>query len=132
MTKSKRPKVNIESPPKNHFLKKYPFCKHCEKGANSKIRLFGEDRSQFGFYPREVLADKINCTGDNRKMLKGKGSGILLRVKPLGRPSASAVLIHIRPGEHNPIEGKFGQAKTSYIISTAFICTVVYSRCIIK
>jgi len=60
------------------------------------------------------LADKIYCTGDNRKMLKGKGSGILLRAKPLGRPSASALSIHISPGERNPIEGKFGQAKTGY------------------
>jgi hypothetical protein len=71
-------------------------------------------RSQFGFYPREGLVDKIYCTRDNRKMLKGKGSGILLRAKPLGRPSASAVSIHVSPGERNPIEGKFGQAKTGY------------------
>ena len=71
-------------------------------------------RSRFGFYPREVLADRIYCTRDNRKMLKGKGSGILLRAKPLGRPSASAVSIIVSPGERNPIEGKFGQAKTGY------------------
>jgi hypothetical protein len=71
-------------------------------------------RKRFGFYPREVLADKIYCTRENRKMLKGKGSGILLKAKPLGRPSASAVLIHVSPGERNPIEGKFGQAKTAY------------------
>jgi hypothetical protein len=71
-------------------------------------------RKRFGFYPREVLADKIYCTRENRKMLKGKGSGILLKAKPLGRPSASAVLNHVSPGERNPIEGKFGQAKTAY------------------
>ena len=71
-------------------------------------------RARFGFYPREVLADKIYCTRDNRKMLKNKGSGIILRAKPLGRPSASAVSIHVSPGERNPIEGKFGQAKTGY------------------
>ena len=71
-------------------------------------------RTRFGFYPREVLADKIYCTRDNRRMLKGKGSGIILRAKPLGRPSASAVSIHVSPGERNPIEGKFGQAKTGY------------------
>jgi len=47
-------------------------------------------------------------------MLKGKGSEILLKAKPLGRPSATAVLIHVSPGECNPIEGKFGQAKTGY------------------
>ena len=33
--------------------------------------------------------------------------------KPLGRPSL-AVDNHIRPGDRNPIEGKFGQAKTAY------------------
>ena len=72
-------------------------------------------RSRFGFYPREVMADKIYCTRDNRKMLKGKGSGILLKAKPLGRPSsATALSIHVSPGERNPIEGKFGQAKTGY------------------
>jgi len=67
-------------------------------------------RERFACYPREVLADKIYCTRDNRKMLKGKG--IRLIAKPLGRPSA--VSIHVSPGERNPIEGKFGQAKTGY------------------
>lgn len=43
-------------------------------------------------------------------MLKEKG--IRLLAKPLGRPSA--VSIHVSPGERNPIEGKFGQAKTGY------------------
>ena len=67
-------------------------------------------RRRFGCYPREVLADKIYCTRVNRAWLKGKG--ILLRAKPLGRPSA--VSIHVSPGERNPIEGKFGQGKTAY------------------
>jgi hypothetical protein len=69
-------------------------------------------RDRFGFYPREVLADRIYCTRDNRTMLKGKGKGIVLKAKPLGRPSALS--IHVSPGERNPIEGKFGQAKTAY------------------
>jgi hypothetical protein len=67
-------------------------------------------RRRFGCYPREVLADKIYCTRENRAWLKLKG--ILLRAKPLGRPSA--VSIHVSPGERNPIEGKFGQGKTAY------------------
>ena len=72
-------------------------------------------KTRFGFYTRELLVDKIYCTRANRTMLKGKGSGILLRAKPLGRPSsASALSIHVSPGERNPIEGKFGQAKTAY------------------
>lgn len=32
--------------------------------------------------------------------------------KPLGRPPA--VPIYVSPGERNPVEGKFGQAKTGY------------------
>ena len=66
--------------------------------------------ARFGCYPRELLADKIYCTHTNRAALKEKG--IKLLEKPLGRPSA--VLKHVSPGERNPIEGKFGQAKTTY------------------
>jgi transposase, IS5 family len=65
---------------------------------------------RFGFYPRELLADKIYCTRENRMKLKKKG--INLKAKPLGRPSA--VTVHVSPGERNPVEGKFGQAKTAY------------------
>jgi hypothetical protein len=68
---------------------------------------------RFGFYPKEVLADKIYCNRENRKWLKEKN--IKLRAKPLGRPSSvRALSIPVRPGERNPIEGKFGQAKTAY------------------
>lgn len=65
---------------------------------------------RFGCYPRELLADQIYCTRANRAALKEKR--IKLLAKPLGRPSA--VQIHVSPGERNPIEGKFGQAKTAY------------------
>jgi IS5 family transposase len=57
-----------------------------------------------------VLADQIYCTRANRAALKEKG--IRLLAKPLGRPSA--VPNHVSPGERNPVEGKFGQAKTAY------------------
>jgi hypothetical protein len=67
-------------------------------------------KCRFGCYPREVLADQIYCTRDNRRDLKLLG--IKLIAKPLGRPPA--VSNHVRPGERNPIEGKFGQAKTAY------------------
>jgi IS5 family transposase len=69
-------------------------------------------RKRFGFYPEKVLADKIYCTRANRKWLKDKN--IKLAAKPLGRPSAKAVEDHVRPGERDPVEGKFGQAKTAY------------------
>jgi transposase, IS5 family len=68
-------------------------------------------KRRFGYYPQKVLADKIYCTRDNRAKLKILN--IILVAKPLGRPSL-AVDNHIRPGERNPIEGKFGQAKTAY------------------
>jgi hypothetical protein len=68
-------------------------------------------RQRFGYYPKEVLADQIYCSRANRTYLRGKG--IRLLAKPLGRPSA-VDKEHVRPGERNPVEGKFGQAKTAY------------------
>lgn len=68
-------------------------------------------KRRFGYYPKKVFADKIYCNRDNRAKLKERK--IILVAKPLGRPSL-AVDNHIRPGERNPIEGKFGQAKTAY------------------
>lgn len=67
-------------------------------------------KTRLGYYPKEVLVDKIYCTRVNRASLKELG--IVLVGKPLGRPKA--MKNHIRPGERNPIEGKFGQAKTAY------------------
>jgi hypothetical protein len=69
-------------------------------------------KERFGFYPAKVLADQLYCSRENRRHLKEKG--IKLAAKPLGRPSAKAVGKHVSPGERNPIEGKFGQAKNGY------------------
>lgn len=69
-------------------------------------------KRRFGHYPAKVLADQIYATRENRKWLKEKE--IKLAAKPLGRPSAKAVEDHVSPGERNPIEGKFGQAKNGY------------------
>ena len=68
-------------------------------------------KKRTGYYPVEVLADKIYCNRKNRKQLKILG--IRLLAKPLGRPSAMNTE-HVSPGERNPIEGKFGQAKSTY------------------
>ena len=57
------------------------------------------------------MVDKIYSTRENRKKLKEKG--IRLVGKPLGLPSLAAQIV-LSPGERNPIEGKFGQAKTGY------------------
>ena len=81
---------------------------------NEGTRLIGtveNYKRRFGYYPQKVFADKIYCNRDNRAKLKERK--IILVAKPLGRPSL-AVDNHIRPGERNPIEGKFGQAKTAY------------------
>lgn len=69
-------------------------------------------KMKFGYYPERVLADQIYCTRENRKWLKERG--VTLVAKPLGRPAKEAVSIRISPGERNPIEGKFGQAKVGY------------------
>lgn len=65
---------------------------------------------RFGYYPEKVLADQVYCTRENRRKLKELG--IRLIAKPLGRPKA--VADHVSPGQRNPIEGKFGQAKNAY------------------
>ena len=69
-------------------------------------------KSRFGFYPENVLVDKIYCNRANRAYLKK--NNINLKAKPLGRPSKQALSNQVSPGERNPIEGKFGQAKTAY------------------
>lgn len=71
----------------------------------------GKYKQRFGYYPEEVLADKIYCNRSNRMQLKKLG--IKLRAKPLGRPKKGEPYI-VTAGERNPIEGKFGQAKTAY------------------
>ena len=48
----------------------------------------GRYKKRFGYYPADVLADKIYCTRANRAQLKLLG--IRLRAKPLGRPKAVA------------------------------------------
>ena len=69
-------------------------------------------RKRTGCYPKKVFADKIYCNRANRKRLKELK--IDLAAKPLGRPPKAMEPSHIRPGDRNPIEGKFGQAKTAY------------------
>jgi len=96
-------------------------------------------KQRFGYWPEEVLADKIYCNRANRVQLKLLG--IKLRAKPLGRPRAVDVE-HVRPGERNPIEGTFGQAKTAYGLnrvkarlagtSESWIATIILTLNLIK
>jgi IS5 family transposase len=93
----------------------YSFLDHLSWDAYNEGTLLIDSVRQYqkrnGFFPKEVLADKIYCNRENRRVLKELD--IRLIAKPLGRPSA-VNKEHIRPGERNPIEGKFGQAKTAY------------------
>lgn len=73
-------------------------------------------KNRLGYYPQRVLADKIYCTRENRQRLKELN--IELVAKPLGRPRAGAN--PVSPGERNPIEGKFGQAKVKYGMNRIF------------
>lgn len=96
-------------------------------------------KQRFGYWPEEVMADKIYCNRANRAQLKLLG--IKLRAKPLGRPRAVDVE-HVRPGERNPIEGTFGQAKTAYGLnrvkarlagtSESWIATIILTLNLIK
>jgi transposase, IS5 family len=71
-----------------------------------------EYKKRHGFYPEKVLADQIYCNRENRRALKELG--IKLMGKPLGRPTKEALSNQVSPGERNPVEGKFGQAKVAY------------------
>ncbi len=68
-------------------------------------------KDRHGYYPAVVLADMIYCNRENRYILKDVG--IKLLAKPFGRPSATNC-VKLNPGDCNPIEGKFGQAKVRY------------------
>lgn len=67
-------------------------------------------RSRSGCYPRELLADQIYYTRENRVALKEKG--IKLLAKPLDR--SSTLQTQVSSEERNSIEGKFGQDKTGH------------------
>jgi hypothetical protein len=102
------------------------------------IKTVEQYKARFGYYPKEVLADKIYCNRTNRARLKELE--IVLVAKALGRPRALSN--HIRPGQRNPIEGKFGQAKTAYGLnrikarlaqtSSSWIATIVMVLNLVK
>ena len=93
----------------------YSFIDHLKWDAYNEGVLLKESIRMYyrrhGYWPKEVMADRIYCNRENRNLLKEWN--IRLLAKPLGRPPA-VKLEHVSPGERNPIEGKFGQAKTRY------------------
>lgn len=88
------------------------YCWDAYNEGTTLIATVERYKKRTGYYPKKVMADKIYCNRANRKKLKELG--VLLVAKPLGRPSKAMEPNHIRPGDRNPIEGKFGQAKTTY------------------
>lgn len=94
----------------------FAFLEECSWDAYNEgttlIATVERYKKRTGYYPKKVLADKIYCNRINRARLKELG--VVLVAKPLGRPSKAMEPNHIRPGDRNPIEGKFGQAKTAY------------------
>ena len=77
-------------------------------------------KKRFGFYPEEVIGDKIYGTRENREYLRERN--IVFSGKTLGRPpkltDEEAKLARIRQKAHgrlrNQIEGKFGEGKRKY------------------
>lgn len=79
----------------------------------TQLATYVEDyKARMGYYPKEVMADRIYCNRANRAYLKDRN--IRLLAKPLGRPPKRPEKKSFSAGERNPIEGKFGQAKSAY------------------
>jgi len=93
----------------------YAFLDHLSWDAYNEggylMQSLTKYKVRHGYYPAEVMGDRIYCNRENRRMLKELG--IRLLGKPLGRPSEKNRLAY-DPGDRNPIEGKFGQAKVRY------------------
>ncbi len=76
----------------------------------------------FGHYPELVLADQIYLNRKNRNWLKERGIRIV--GKPLGRPKKTNLNAYQKRklkkerNQRNHIEGKFGQAKNAYGLSS--------------
>jgi len=102
-------KINVSLVEGYSFLDHLSCDAYNEGGYLMKSVELYKDRH--GYYPAEVLADMIYCNRENRRMLKDLG--IKLLAKPLRRPSATNS-VKLNPGDRNPIEGKFGQAKVRY------------------
>jgi hypothetical protein len=70
-------------------------------------------KKRHGFYPKEILADKIYRSRENRRLCKDLG--IKLSGPPLGRPKAGESRDkYFDEGDRNPVEGKLGEGKRRY------------------
>ncbi|EJX03954.1 transposase [gut metagenome] len=74
-------------------------------------------KDRFGYYPKEVQADKIYLNKENRKLLKKLN--VICHCAPLGRPKkhpdpVETELRRKASGERNEVEATFGTAKRVY------------------
>ena len=81
-------KVEFGSKIQLSLVKGYAFLDYLSWEAFNEGTLLMDSVQQYkrrnGFWPQEVLADKIYCNRENRRRLKELG--IQLKAKPLGRP----------------------------------------------
>jgi len=106
------------------LVKGFAFLDHLDWDAFNESKDLRDQveqyRERFGFYPEEVITDKIYGTRENRKYLKEHN--IVFSGKALGRPpkltDEEARLErkrHQAQGRlRNQIEGKFGEGKRKY------------------
>lgn len=99
-------KLNLELKLMSHLSMDFLLDDHSWDAYNEGTRLqdcVEKYKKRYGYYPKEVLVDKIYCTRTNRAYLKEVE--ITLKAKPLGRPSKKALSNQVSPGERNAIEG---------------------------
>lgn len=79
-------------------------------------------RQRFGFYPKELFADKIYRNRENLRFCKK--NGIRFSGPPLGRPPKNEELLREQlrqerkdTGIRNAVEGKFGEGKRLYSLN---------------
>lgn len=101
----------------------FSFMEHLSFNAFNEGTTFIESlenfRRRFGFYPKEVFADKIYRNRENLQFCKK--NGIRFSGPPLGRPPKDEELLkeQLRQerqdiGIRNAVEGKFGEGKRFY------------------
>jgi IS5 family transposase len=101
----------------------FSFMEHLSFNAFNEgttlIESLEKFRRRFGFYPKEVFADKIYRNRENLQFCKE--NGIRFSGPPLGRPPKDEELLKEQlrqerkdTGIRNAVEGKFGEGKRFY------------------
>jgi transposase, IS5 family len=100
------------------FLDRMSWDKFNE--STTFIDVIEQYRKRMGHYPAVIQADQIYRTRENRSFCKQNGirlSGPALRRIPKNGPSSEEKQVAKQDtGEHNAIEGKFGEGKRKYVL----------------